>query len=365
MTQTSQLNLSFLGRTFSLLPQRPHARKIASMLLQHAWTSAVPVFALAASCMSAAGAPTRVEVKVHRQWQTPLHPPNVPRPSGFDLGSVNAYCATLGIFDTCNTHGWYDFGSLVDPLCDYSCFGQMQGSPNFELGNAGFCSKGESQTLTPIICTSGGEAAFERSGDSSVRVQQCDPVCADMKTPTVPASTTTRTTKTRKPPTVTTSSHPGIPDTPHTTSSRTRIALCILSAGATLLCVVVGVGAKRSASRSGQATKRRCKTQAFDLALMPHRPAPTYGHIIGLGDDANDVKLPHLSAELVLGVISSSESDHFNSSPSLSPSSHGGSDGSDIHSKEQMRFPSDIPSDNPSPSSSFGSGTCKTRCALA
>ena len=337
----------------------------------------MPVFALAASCMSVA--PTRVEV----------NPQNVPRPSGFNLSSVNAYCATLGIFDTCSSYVEYkgDFGSLVDPLCDYSCFDQQQGSPNFVTLNAGFCSKGESQTLTPIICASGGEAAFERSGDSSVRVQQCDTVCAVLKAKQEktsaymlrhrvqkPASrTTTRTTKTvpRKPPTVTTSSHPGIPDTPHTTSSpRTLIALCILSAGATtLLCVVVGVGAKRSASRSGQATKRRRQTQAFDLASMHHRPAPTYGYIIDLGDDVNGVNLPQLSAQLVLDVISSSESDHFNSSPNSSPSSHGwnggsdGSDGSVMHSKElvQMRFPSDIPS----PSSGFGSGTYKTRRALA
>ena len=286
---------------------------------------------LAASCMSAA--PTRVTVDVN--------PPKTPRPTGFDMGSVNAYCLSLGTFSSCGVGSV--FGSLFDPLCDYSCFAHLEGSPNFDTLVAGFCSKGGLQHLnTPIICAS-GYAAFERSGDSSVRVLQCDTVCTNMlkanlpkapswdpvhKAPIPARSSRTTTTAPRKPTVITTSSHAEIPDTPRTTTSqKTLITVCILSAVATLLCVGVGVGAKRLASRSGQAvtpaTKRR-QTQAFVLSSMPRRPAPTYGHLVG--DEGDDVVLlPQLSVQTVLDEISSNESDYFtSSSPGSSPSSNGG-----------------------------------------
>ena len=171
--------------------------------------------------------------------------------------------------------------------------------------------------LQQIICAS-GYAAFARSGNSSVRAKQCDAEC------TTRLSRTTRTTRAGTPTTATTapgkstffttstSSQPRSPDAPST-----LIAMCIVGAVATLLCIVMGVGVKRAASRCGLATKRR-KTQGFDLTR--HRRAPTYGHIEG--DDV--MLLPHLSAQSVLDVISSSESDHVHSSPYASPCSHGG-----------------------------------------
>ena len=95
----------------------------------------------ATTSMSAARAPAKGRVENQPSARVRTYTHSHVRPDGFDMDIVNAYCSSFGPM-TCRPYVNYngDWGSLLDQLCDYSCFDQQQGSPNFDVLNAGFCS---------------------------------------------------------------------------------------------------------------------------------------------------------------------------------------------------------------------------------